>query len=152
MTANAQGLGAEEIGRLRVAYRPELLVAATRGALSGTYPPGAPFVGSVVDLLYGDEPVKPKDRERSLIALLGARQESMNLAIHIYWGLMEGLSPEEIGHTLLLVGAYTGIPGYSTSMVVYAKTFALLKVLAGKGGDAVHPIAVAQELMKAFGM
>ncbi len=49
------------------------------------------------------------------------------LAIHIYWGLMEGLSPADIGWTQLLTGAYEGIDKYSNGVSVLSTTLTAMK-------------------------
>jgi alkylhydroperoxidase/carboxymuconolactone decarboxylase family protein YurZ len=150
MTTDTQGFTMNEVEVLRRSYKPEGLLAATRGTLAKAYPPGAAYVGSLVDALYGPEPVAPRDRERSLIALLAARQEQRNLAIHIYWGLMEGLTLDEVCHTLLLAGAYTGIPCYATAILIHQKTCGILQKIAAGPVEGHAPLAIGGKLIEAF--
>ncbi|NOZ00885.1 MAG: hypothetical protein GXP54_03225 [Deltaproteobacteria bacterium] len=137
-----------EIESLRKGYNAEVMKAASKGGIAQVYPPGAPFPEGVVDWLYEGTPIAPRDRERCLIALLAQRQDGVMLAIHIYWGLMEGLGLDEIGRTLLLSGAYTGIPNYTAGLFTLKKTCAALKGVVA-AGDAQSP-TVLGGLLKEF--
>ncbi len=116
-----------QLAALREAYDPAVMAFVTRNSLAEAYPPGAEFIGALMDSLYSGEPISHADRERCLIALLAVNGEPMPLAVHIYWGLVEGLSPEEIAHTLLLTGAYSGVPKYAAGLLVLQKVVAALK-------------------------
>ena len=52
----------------------------------------------------------PKDRERCLIAILASRDAGLNLALHIYVGLMEGLSPMDMADIIFLGDLHGGRP------------------------------------------
>ena len=143
-----KGLTPEELQALRGGYKNEVLREASRQALNGRNPAGADFVNGVIDTLYQGEPLSHVDRERCLIAVLAGRQEPLTLAVHIYWGLMEGLGPEEVGHTLVLAGAYQGIPVYATGLLALEKTTAMLKGLAAEG--AVDSGSVLKKIIETF--
>ena len=131
-------LTSAELDALRAGYLPDVMTRVTRLAVASVYPPGAPYVDAIVDSLYGEEPVAPRDRERCVIALLAAQGETLTLALHIYWGLMEGLSPADVGHTVLLAGAYAGVPRYAAGLLVLEKTCTeLRKLLSGPSSPAV---------------
>jgi alkylhydroperoxidase/carboxymuconolactone decarboxylase family protein YurZ len=66
--------------------------------------------------------MQPKDRERCLIAVLASRDAGLNLAIHIYVGLMEGLSPQEIADVIFLGGIYTGVDRISDGLAAEMRT------------------------------
>lgn len=65
--------------------------------------------------------------------MLAGRQEALTLGVHIYWGLMEGMTSDEVAHTLVLAGAYQGVPVYATGLLVLEKVTGLLKGLAAEG-------------------
>jgi len=67
------------------------------------------------------------DRERCLIALLASRGGQFPLAVHLYLGLMEGLSPEEIANILFLTGIYTGQDNLALGLFTLETTLATLK-------------------------
>lgn len=78
--------------------------------------------------------IPPKERERIIIALMTFRpMSSMFLAIHIYWGLMEGLSPNDIAWTQLLTGAYEGIDKYSNGIAVLSSTLTAMAAVYKTG-------------------
>jgi alkylhydroperoxidase/carboxymuconolactone decarboxylase family protein YurZ len=145
------GLTDEDVETLRRGYQRDLMLAATRGALSQVYPQGAGYVGAIVDAIYTSGPLTPEDRERCLIAILGTRQEALNLAIHIYWGLMEGLTLDEIGRTLLMAGAYAGLPAYSAGLIVMKKACGVMKAVLTEDPAAAVSQKVVGALMKLLG-
>jgi alkylhydroperoxidase/carboxymuconolactone decarboxylase family protein YurZ len=143
-------LGPEELDALRRGYLPDAMKGATRTRVGAMYPPGAPWVDALVDALYGPQPVSPKDRERCLIVLLATRGEPFTLGVHVYWGLMEGLAPEEVGHALLLAGAYHGVPAYATGLLAVQKTCAALKAaIAEQQTDSAR---ILGRLVQVFGV
>jgi hypothetical protein len=105
---------------LELAYTPSKTMLV---AISDT------FVGSLPG--GGAMPLAPLDRERTIVALLAARGEKLNLAIHIYCAVALGVTPKDIVHTLLLTGVYAGIPAFSNSIAVAAETFQFLADLTG---------------------
>lgn len=142
------GLTPQELVALRGGYSNVVLREASRKALNGRNPGGSGYVDGVIDTLYQGEPLSHRDRERCLIAVLAGRQEALTLGVHIYWGLMEGLSPEEVSQTLVLAGAYQGIPVYATGLLVLEKTTAMLKGLAAE--SAVDSVSVLQAFIATF--
>lgn len=151
-TESPSPLSPEALAALQSGYQAVVLREATRQALSSAYPPGAHYVDAVVDSLYDGDPISARDRERCLIALLAVNQEPFTLSVHVYWGLMEGLSLGEIAHTLLLAGAYHGMPVYTTGLLAVQKTCGALSTLVvEQNGEAVSSAAVLQRLLQAFG-
>jgi hypothetical protein len=92
-----------------------------------TLPPAGTPIDAVPSL---PNHLPPKERERVIISLMTAHPtSSMFLAIHLYWGLMEGLSPTEIGWVQLLTGTYEGIDKYSNGIGVLSSTLTAMKKL-----------------------
>jgi hypothetical protein len=83
--------------------------------------PGAP-----IPPIHAEIP--PKERERVVIALFtGMPFSNLFMAIHIYWGLMEGLTPNDIAWTQLLTSTYRGINVFTNGVGVLASTLNAMK-------------------------
>jgi alkylhydroperoxidase/carboxymuconolactone decarboxylase family protein YurZ len=121
----------DQLKKLRDAYCLDTMIAASKGALAGMHPGGAEYVNGLVDTLYNPKILASVDRERCLIAVLGSQSDPMTLAVHIYWGLMEGMGEEEVKMTLLLVGGYSGISGYAGGLLTMKACCAALAQIAG---------------------
>ena len=70
-----------------------------------------------------------RQRESQLITLflISSRGQGFFLSIHVYWGLMMGLSPTEVVRQLLLVGMYGGIPVLNAGQMTLERTLLYLK-------------------------
>lgn len=126
-------LSDEHLQTLRTGYNPVVLRSATVGAFGERHPAGLPYVKSFVDTLFAEEDLAAADRERCIIAILGGQKNSMALAVHVYWGLMEGLVPSEIAHVLSLCGGYQGIDAYASGLRVLEATCGMLAAAASAG-------------------
>jgi alkylhydroperoxidase/carboxymuconolactone decarboxylase family protein YurZ len=112
------------------------------------------YVGAIGSAFYYDADrraadsglLDETDRERCLIALLASRGRTFELAVHIYLGLMAGVSEAEIRHVLFLAGVYAGSDSFNASLRVLNRTLATLTRIAG------HPSGpeVLQALSKEF--
>lgn len=129
--------------------------AILRGVLPDLYSDSRPYVQAVLATYFDDARRDPDDfeldaddRERCIIALLAAQGGQFTLAIHIYLGLMLGITLQEIAHVILLSGVYTGVNRFAEGMFVHVKT---LQTLAGLSGD-FGPQAVKKALSVAFGV
>lgn len=138
-------LGAADLEALRAGYQPAAMLAAATGTLGRMHAAGVPYTGAIGAAQYEGGPISPRDRERCLVALLAAQKERLTLAVHLYWGLMEGLSPEELAHTILLVGIYAGVPAYTAGLLVLQGTVAQLQA-AVAAGETTSP-AVLQRFV-----
>lgn len=104
---------------------PRWAGAPTQGP--ATLPPAGTPIAAVPSM---PTELPPRERERVIIALLTANPiSSMFLAIHLYWGLMEGLSPVEMAWVQLLTGTYAGIDKYSNGVSVLAQTLSAMAAL-----------------------
>lgn len=142
-------LNTDELAKLRKDYDREVLFKAVKQAFA-YYPPIAPLVDSIIETHYRKGVLSARDRERCLIALFAAQRDELPLAVHIYWGLMEGLSPEEIGATLMLVASYEGINRFAKSGKILRKTLTSLKSLLGASSEAPTSAAVLTHLLDTF--
>jgi alkylhydroperoxidase/carboxymuconolactone decarboxylase family protein YurZ len=144
-----------ELNVLRAAYAQEPAVLAEFAATTydGLFPPGSTIFDAITSRFYthGAPPEKPlsplpqRDREVVLIALLSLRRGStVPLAIHLYWGMMVGLEPEEVGEVLLLAGVYGGIDSYTLGLGAMTSTLTTLKNLVAT--NRTTPLQVVRAL------
>jgi len=146
-----------QLVQLRAAYEANLKeMALALSLIELSYPPVEGWLESIGSTVFTelsatpapDLPLSPVDRERCLIALIAGRRETLNLAVHIYMGLMTGLSPAEVANVLALSGVYTGLSAYVRGIRVADTT---LKILAGLTLSPVHgPKVVLAALNVAF--
>lgn len=107
-------LSAERLQQLRTAYDQPMLNAAAVTRASAQYAPAAAYVASIGEHFYMGAgqggALSARDRELALIAMLAASgAPDFAFAVHVYWGLMEGLAVQDIAETILLAGSYHGI-------------------------------------------
>ncbi len=103
-----------------------------------------------MDHQYDEAHLHPVCRELVLIALLTSRKEVGTIAIHVYWAIMEGVSPIEIAHVIALTGTYTGIDNYVIGIRAYHQTLAILAEQASKGEEACLTEAVLTRIIQFF--
>jgi alkylhydroperoxidase/carboxymuconolactone decarboxylase family protein YurZ len=150
----------QELRVLRRAYErePAALANFVTTTYNGLYPPGSTIFNAIGDRFYlqGNPPRPPqttlsqRDREVVLIPVLTLRQGSpVPLSAHIYWGLMVGLDPREIGELMLLTGVYNGIDAYTVGLGVLASTLETLKDAVATG--ATSPLQIIAALSAAAG-
>ena len=111
---------------LRKAYRPEDAVQILSSGMPALDDRTAKYIDAIRKAFYEGTAMQPKDRERCLIAVLASRDAGLNLAIHIYLGLMEGLSPGEIADIIFLGGIYTGVDRISDGLAAEMRTLTVL--------------------------
>jgi hypothetical protein len=96
-----------------------------------------PWVDFVVGYLFDSprgsgEPISsldPFQREMVLVGVLTAvtKGQGVFLAIHFYWGLMQGMSVKQVADTSLLAGTYSGINVANSAMATLIQTLSVLK-------------------------
>jgi alkylhydroperoxidase/carboxymuconolactone decarboxylase family protein YurZ len=120
-----------ELEQLRTAYDKRAFLGANQNAFVEAYPPLASWIQATSNLLYADGPISTQQRELCLITLLAYRSPGLALATHVYWGLMEGLSLEQVCHAASIAGCYGGFPTLGDAIVVIKRTCSVLKRLVG---------------------
>lgn len=128
----AKLLSATELEMLRTRFDKRVFLEANQNAFSDAYPPLGPWTQSAAALLYGEDPIPPRMRELCLITLLAYRAPGLALATHVYWGLMEGLTAEQVCHAASLAGCYGGFPTLAEAVVVIKRTLLVLQKLAAQ--------------------
>ena len=131
---------------LRGAYQDADAVKILSSGIPALDARTAGYIDEIRKAFYDRTTMDPKDRERCLIAVLASRDAGLNLAIHIYLGLMAGLKPAEIADIIFLGGIYTGVDRISDGLAAEMKTLTVLAQVATTPGQC----AVA-DVMKALG-
>jgi len=147
----------EELEFLRQGYDEQAMMISTREALGRMHPEVAAPLAAMVDAVYTADPDRKRERERCLITLLTGHHPA-EFAIHVYWGLMVGLTAADIQQVLLITFAYNGVACYTVSLLAVKRTVEILKaqVQAARGpAEASAPMshrsaAVVGALLGAF--
>lgn len=142
-------LSTAELEKLRAGYDKRGFLEANQHAFSDAYPPLGPWTSAAATLLYGDDPLSPKQRELCLITLLAYRAPGLALATHVYWGVMEGLTVEQVCHAVSLAGCYGGFPTLAEAFVVLKRTLAVLHGLVA--GSSCDSKTVLTAIVREFG-
>ena len=155
-------LSGEQLQALRESYSNERMNQIARTGVSGSFTPAAHLHQVLTDLFFHGlqevdanarvgpsaavpTPLSAREREIIIISMMTARlADPVFLAIHIYWGLMEGLSPEEIAWVQHLSGLYSGIDKFSRGIRVLTDTLRALQSCS----SATDVDTVVRELAK----
>jgi alkylhydroperoxidase/carboxymuconolactone decarboxylase family protein YurZ len=144
----------DKLKSLRTAYSDESADELLRDETPKLYGPAAAYFGAVVETYYLPAAAKfdangerttldPLDRQRVVIALQAATGQEAPLAIHIYIGLMLGLTVDEIANILLLTGVYSGVPNFFTGLGTLATTLLVLKGVAATRDHSCNAVLTA---------
>lgn len=151
-----QMLKPAEIAALRASYDAQLLSDLATKALVDKFPASGLWVSTIQKILYkdpenGGKPLldlAARERELCLISLLSAQHSGMELGIHVYWGIMEGLEPQQIAALMTLVGVYAGLSRFEAALTVMTITMKALDA-AAQAGETEVP-GVINRLLAAF--
>jgi alkylhydroperoxidase/carboxymuconolactone decarboxylase family protein YurZ len=142
-------LAEDRLGALRAAYDHDAMTAAEVQVVSTVVPQFRGWNEEIARTFYQrPETLAPRDRERCLIALITCSGPPVSLALHIYWGLMEGLSVAEVVQTIGLAGCYGGLPKASFGIEVSCRVLKALGELPATGD--LKPPAVLSALVREF--
>jgi alkylhydroperoxidase/carboxymuconolactone decarboxylase family protein YurZ len=144
-------LSASDLEVLRETYHKDHALDASMGGFATAYPPLAEWSETAGRMFFHDKTLAPRQRELCLITLLTHRAPGVCLANHMYWGLMEGVSVDEICQAVGLAACYSGLPSYTEGIVCARRTFKLLHTVAtSDSGEHRRPRAVLGALVRAF--
>jgi len=135
-------LTAAELKQARGVYQrtKDKLMQRMREELPKWYGAAAAYMTAVETIFYDDpqpDMLSAKSRERCIVALLAVRDADVNLALHMYLALMEGVDPGEIAHILLLAGVYGGVESFADGLRVEGMLLKYLKENPGVEADKV---------------
>lgn len=112
-------LSTERLDALRAAYSRDAMNAGARGSLEGRFAGATPMAEALLGRYFETtDNLACDNRERVILGMLAMRRADAELAIHVYWGLMEGLSVAEIADIFVLTGGYMGISQYNNAVGV----------------------------------
>jgi alkylhydroperoxidase/carboxymuconolactone decarboxylase family protein YurZ len=132
-----QLLSPEELATLRRNFSGALLYREACRRTVGPYPAAAGPLEALMAAFYERGALlEPCQREQILSALLAVQGTCGEVAIHAYWGLMEGMTPEQLAATFLLVGIYAGVPKYRNAIHVLDEVCHTLKRMAARDETA----------------
>ena len=137
-----------DLQTLRSGYRHEDLVDANVRTVATHVPALAKWNEQVADTFYRSSTLAPIDRERCLIVLLVASGPALPLALHLYWGLVEGLSVSQILEITGLASCYAGISRLGSAMDVVQRVLNVLTRACSDGRSGTP--AVMQALVAEF--
>jgi alkylhydroperoxidase/carboxymuconolactone decarboxylase family protein YurZ len=156
----------EQLRRLRAGYNRKEMLAALGAPLPTLLPRSREYIDAIEHAFYpkdgADSVSSPepftlsiRERELCLIVLLSTHHSQHNLAVHIYLGLMEGISPQEIGNLLLLNGVYSGVPAFANGLRTAAMTLIALARAATENtaepaDNPLNPVAILERLKAVF--
>ncbi len=124
------------IRALRKGYDAGQMAAMATAVLVREFPASEAYVTAIHDSLFmphgeGQAPLldelSGRERETALIPLLASQRAEMELAVHVYWGLMEGLNPDEIAGLLMVSGVYAGIGTQTVGLKVMSRVLVPLQ-------------------------
>jgi hypothetical protein len=135
---------------LRQAYSEAEMTGLLSAGIPGLDKDAFKYIATIRRQFYDGSrrKMEPRDRERVLIGILASRDAGLNLALHVYVGLMENLSPHDIADIIFLSGIYTGVDCMSDGLGTVARTLDVLSQLAHMERYTVKD--VASELRSAF--
>ena len=156
MSNDVRGILSDEaLEALRGAYNRDIMIQVATTLTMSNYTDSKGWFDHLSERHYSASPdrkgMSDHDRERCLIAIFAAgRRAPFALASHIYWGLMEGMSVDDVADTVLLASAYAGVDVFADGMFTLAETLRVLNHLAAKGGDSLSPVAALTTLVNGF--
>jgi hypothetical protein len=139
-----------ELEKLRAGYDSEVMTGLLGRGLPGLDADTTTYVKAIRKQFYkrAHQRMRPQDRERVLIGVLVSRDAGLNLALHVYSGLMEGLSPHDVADIIFLSGIYTGVDCISDGLDAVTRTLDVLSQLADE--DRCTVLDVVGQLRAAF--
>lgn len=127
-------LSEERLKALRSGYSQAAMLEADLAAVARVAPQFVAWNQAIAATFYEAQgPLKAVDRERCLIALIVTSGPAISLAMHVYWGLMEGLSIAEITQVIALAGCYGGLPRSMFGIETAHRTLRALAQIPAEG-------------------
>ncbi|MEQ9503312.1 MAG: hypothetical protein RIT81_41010 [Deltaproteobacteria bacterium] len=134
-----------QLTTLRGGYDRQVLQALALRAFETPFPPAAGVAKAIIAGFYaGDEAcggLSFRDRELALLAR-GVDRPDMNFVTHVYFALMEGVSPSEVLSVCYLTSLYGGADLWTGASSVVTKTFEALAKAANAGGKSATTLGV----------
>lgn len=131
-------LSARSLTTLRKGFDRQTLNDIAAARLIAPYPAGGELPAAILTHFFPvtGGAIGADDRERIILALLAAQgADDGQIAIHVYWGLMEGLTVADVMESLLLAGYYAGIFRYQRCLGIVRTTLLALEAQPARKSD-----------------
>jgi hypothetical protein len=128
LPANARWI-AEVLPALKSGYDRPAATAALIGGVTKYSRYAADWGPFFAQDVYDPAVYDPADRERVIVAHFSATFQMYPMAIHIWWGMVEGLPFDEVTRTFLITGSYAGIWSFTQSCGLFAAWIAAMDAL-----------------------
>lgn len=126
---------------LRLGFDNNVAYAAALGAVGAPIPAANDWVVGAGAYFFKDgKNMSPRRRELCIVSMLTVLRLPDQLSVHVYWGLMVGLSVNELSNAIFLGGDYGGVAAYETAL---RGTAAALVNLQKQATDALPDIDAA---------
>lgn len=143
-------LNDKDLEVLREGFSEAEMIAVTNQMVNVSYDGIMSAVRTIREEVQDPSKIDPQRRQLILITNMVTSQNYGPLADHVYWGLMVGLSVDEIMRTFTILASYHGMPWYANAGRVMQKLLPELKDAAAKGGKEVTVRGIAPRLLKFF--
>lgn len=143
----------DQINQLRQGYSRAVMNVVATKLVAAPYPPVAGLVAFAAERFYNEAPpvLGHADRERVLIGIFASgRRPAFGLAVHAYWGLMEGVAIDEISEIIVLSSLYGGIDVLTDCMRTLGDTLRQLAKAADAGREATQSQVLLPALVATF--
>jgi carboxymuconolactone decarboxylase family protein len=129
-------LNQPELDSIAGQYNPVVVGKLLSLRLANQHKVTRPYLRGIGNSLYPEfessrrtNPLSAANRERCLVALLASRSRRLELAIHIYMALANGVVPGELAQIILAAGVYTGVDTVGSGFDTLQMTLLTLKNL-----------------------
>lgn len=134
-------LSTPNLEHLRLGFDNDVAYAAALGSVAAPIPAANDWVvGAGAYFFKDNKHMSPRRRELCILSMLTVLRLPDQLSVHVYWGLMVGLSVKELSNAIFLGGDYGGVAAYETAL---RGTAAALGNLEKQATDALPYIHAA---------
>ena len=131
-------LSDENLALLRLGFDGQVAYAMALGSLSAPVPGAAPWVEASGAYFFKDAAhMSAQRRELCVLSVLTSLRAPDQLAIHVYWGLMVGLSVTQVGDAIFLGADYAGIACFDTGLKVAKAALSNLETQASAAAPKI---------------
>lgn len=124
----------DQISLLKQGYDDALIYQLAIDSLAGPFPEAESWLNGSGGYFFGtDKNMGPSHRELCALSILTSMRASEELVIHVYWGLMVGLSVNQIADAIFLGGHFSGVAAYNGALKVAKVALANLAAQAEAG-------------------
>lgn len=145
-------LSPQALSRLRARYDSRAVTGSAATATAALFSDAAPLFASLTGVFFERQDLlSPAERELLVIALFSDGVPAWMLAVHVYLGLMEGLTPEKVAASALLAATYRrGVAAFTQAIAVISRALSVLSRLSNEGDETCDTARILRELRREF--